>query len=137
MIGIVIIAHGTLGEALIRSASHVLGRRPPNVLALEVSVSDDPESVYPQAMKLVGQVEQGDGVLLLTDILGATPSNIVTRLVRPGAVEALAGANLPMLVRALTYCGEPLATVVEKAVSGGHDGVVRILPEARHAAGGG
>ena len=137
MIGIVIIAHGTLAEALIRSASHVVGRRPLNVLSLEVTVTDDPEAVYPQALELVEQVEQGEGVLVLTDILGATPANIVTRLVRPGVVEAVAGVNLPMLVRALTYRGEPLATVLEKAVSGGHEGVVHIVPEARHAAGGG
>jgi PTS system ascorbate-specific IIA component len=134
MIGMVIIAHGSLGEALIRCASHVLGRAPLHLLALEVTVRDDPDRVHARALELVRQVNQGVGVLVLTDILGATPANIATRLVRPGEVEAVAGVNLPMLVRALTYRGEPLATVLEKAVSGGHQGVAHIVPEAGGAA---
>ena len=129
-----IVAHGALGEALIRSSSHVMGCRPLNVAALEVSVQDDPDVVYARALELVGQVNQGDGVLVLTDILGATPSNVATRLVLPGEVEAVSGVNLPMLVRALTYRGEGLATLLEKAKSGGHEGVAHIVPEAGNAA---
>ena len=62
----------------------------------------------------------------MTDIYGATPSNIATRLLRAGRVEGIAGVNLPMLIRALTYREEPLEAVVAKALSGGTEGVMRM-----------
>jgi PTS system ascorbate-specific IIA component len=71
---------------------------------------------------------------VLTDMLGATPSNIATRLLEPGRVEGLAGASLPMLIRALTYRDEPLAAVVEKAMSGGREGVVHLTSDICNAA---
>ncbi len=129
MIGILIIAHGTLGESLIHCASHVIGGRPPHLAQLGVSVQDDPGVVLPRARELVGQLDQGDGVLILSDMYGATPCNIVCRLLEPGKLEGIAGVNLPMLVRALTYREEPLATVVSKAISGGRDGVLNITME--------
>ncbi len=134
MIGILIVSHGAFGEALIHSASHVLGKRPLQVQQLGVTVHDDPAAILPQAQELARQLDSGEGVLVLTDILGATPSNIATRLLKPGRVEGLAGASLPMLIRALTYREEPLAAVVGKAASGGCDGVVRLNSELRDAA---
>jgi PTS system ascorbate-specific IIA component len=65
----------------------------------------------------------------MTDLYGATPSNIAARLLQPGRVEGLAGVNLPMLIRALTYRDEPLDKLIEKALSGGSLGVLRI-PQA-------
>ena len=126
MIGILIVSHGTFGEALIHCANHVLGKRPLNVRQVGVTVHDDPEAILPQARELVAQLDTGAGVLVLTDILGATPSNIATRLLVPGRIEGISGANLPMLVRALTYREESLETVIAKAASGGRDGVVRL-----------
>src|SRR5204862_6584588 len=114
MVGVLIVAHGTLGEALIHGASHVLGKRPLQVQQLGVTVHDRPDAILPHAQELVRQLDAGDGVLVLTDILGATPSNIATRLLEPGKVEGLSGASLPMLIRALTYRDEPLAAVVDK-----------------------
>jgi PTS system ascorbate-specific IIA component len=135
MVGILIIAHGAFGETLIHCASHVLARRPLRVRQVGVTMHDDPELIFPQAQDLARQLDSGDGVLILTDILGATPSNIATRLVTPGKVEAVAGVSLPMLIRAITYREEPLAKVVCKAISGGVDGVVHIKTEGTHAAG--
>jgi PTS system mannose-specific IIA component len=126
MVGILIVAHGTFGEALIRCASHVLGKRPLAVAQLGVTVHDDPEALLPSAEALVAGLDKGAGVLVLTDVLGATPANLATRLLRTGRVEGLAGASLPMLIRALTYRHEPLSTVVVKASSGGVEGVVRL-----------
>ncbi len=126
MVGILIVAHGTFGEALIRCASHVLGKRPLAVAQLGVTVHDDPDALLPQAEALIAGLDKGAGVLVLSDILGATPANLATRLLKPGRVEGLAGVSLPMLVRALTYRDEPLATVVGKASSGGFEGVARL-----------
>ena len=126
MIGILIVSHGAFGESLIHSASHVLGRRPLYLRQLGVTVHDDPDAILPVAEDLVRYLDQGEGVLVLTDIYGATPSNIAQRLLKPGKVEGLAGVNLPMLIRALTYREEPLLDVVEKTVSGAVDGVLRM-----------
>ena len=134
MVGILIIAHGTFGEALIRCASHVLGKRPAAVAQLGVTIHDDPDELLPQAEALVAGLDQGDGVLVLSDILGATPANLATRLLKPGRVEGLAGVSLPMLIRALTYRDQPLATVVGKASSGGVEGVARLGKERWDAA---
>jgi PTS system ascorbate-specific IIA component len=126
MIGILIISHGAFGEALIHGASHVLGKRPLHVRQVGVTIHDDPDAILPQAQDLVRQLDSGHGVLVLTDILGATPSNIATRLLKPGKVEGLSGASLPMLIRAITYRDEPLPDVVGKAMSGGQEGMVHL-----------
>jgi mannose PTS system EIIA component len=126
MVGILIVGHGAFGEALLHCCSHVLGVRPSQVAQLDVTMQDDPESVLPRAHELLARIDGGDGVLVLTDVLGATPSNIAARVLVPGRIEGVAGVSLPMLIRALTYRDEPLATVVEKAVSGGCEGVVRM-----------
>ncbi len=134
MVGILIVAHGAFGEALIHCASHVLGKRPLRVRQVGITVHDDPDAILPQAQELVRQLDDGDGVLVLTDMLGATPSNIAARLVAPGRVEVVAGVNLPMLVRALTYRAQPLAAVVGKAMSGGREGVLHLGELQAHAA---
>jgi len=136
MVGILIVAHGAFGEALIHCASHVLGKRPLRVRQVGITVHDDPDAILPQAQDLVRQLDEGDGVLVLTDMLGATPSNIAARLAAPGRVEIVAGVNLPMLVRALTYRAQPLATVVTKAASGGREGVLHLGETERQAAAG-
>jgi mannose PTS system EIIA component len=131
MIGILIISHGTLGESLIHCASHVLGSRPPLLKQLGVSVHDDPVELLPQARELVRELneEEGGGVLVLSDIYGATPCNIACRLLEPGRVEGLAGVNLPMLVRAIAYRNEKLDSLIEKAINGGTGGILHITNE--------
>ena len=126
MIGILIVSHGAVGEALIHSASHVLGKRPMYLRQLGVTVHDDPDALLPVGEDLIRYLDRGHGVLVMTDIYGATPSNIACRLLRPGRVEGIAGVNLPMLIRAISYREEPLATVRDKAQSGACEGVVRM-----------
>ena len=126
MIGILIVSHGAFGESLIHSASHVLGKRPLFLRQLGVTVHDDPDAILPVAEDLIRFLDQGQGVLVLSDIYGATPSNIAVKLLKPGKVEGVAGVNLPMLIRALTYRSEPLESLVEKALSGAVEGVMRM-----------
>jgi PTS system mannose-specific IIA component len=135
MVGILIITHGSLGEALIGGAAHVLGKPLEQVRALPVSIADDPEALLREARALLRELDRGQGVLVLADICGGTPSNIATRLGVPGKVAAVCGANLPMLVRALTYRDKALAQVVEKALSGGAEGVFQLCGEKANAAG--
>jgi mannose PTS system EIIA component len=124
MIGILIIAHGSLGESLISCASHVLGKTPPQLAHFAVGTDDDPTDLLPQAQQILAKLNTGEGVIVLSDIYGATPCNLVTKLLAPSHVEGVAGVNLPMLVRVLNYRDKPIKTCVEKALSGGRDGVV-------------
>ena len=126
MIGIFLITHGSLGESLIQCACHVLNRRPAQVSQLGVAPQDDPLDVLPLAEQVVGTVDMGNGVLVLTDIFGATPANVAAKLIRPGRIEVIAGVNLPMLLRALTYRDRDMNTLVARAISGGCDGVVHV-----------
>ncbi len=126
MIGILIITHGTLGESLIHCASHVLNKRPPRLKQLGVTAQDDPALLLPQARALAKELDDGSGVLILSDMYGGTPSNLASKLVVADKIEAVAGVNLPMLIRVLTYRDRDLQTIVTKAVSGGSEGVMRV-----------
>ena len=126
MIGILLIAHGTLGESLVHCASHVMGRRPLYLRQLGVTIHDDPDEILPQARDLIRFLDQGAGVLILTDMFGATPANIASRLLVPRKVEGIAGVNLPMLIKALSYREEKMGILIEKALSGGACGMMQL-----------
>jgi PTS system ascorbate-specific IIA component len=130
MIGLLIVAHGTLGESLIHCASHVVGKRPMYLRQLGVTIHDDPDAILPQGRDLIRFVDQGDGVLVMTDIFGATPSNIACKLLDAGRVEGISGVNLPMLIRALTYRERPMTELIEKAIAGGTEGIIQ-MPASR------
>ena len=124
MIGIFLITHGSLGESLVQCACHVLNKRPLQITQLGVSGQDDPLDALPLARDMMNLVDTGEGVLLLTDIFGATPSNIALKLLQPGRVEGISGVSLPMLLRALTYREKDMETLLAKAIAGGRDGVM-------------
>lgn len=131
LVGVLIIAHSLLGEALVHCAEHILGRPIANLAHLAVNKGDDPAEVLLRARAQIERLEQGRGVILLTDIYGGTPSNIANRLIEAGRIEAIAGVSLPMLIRALTYSRESIETMVSKAITGGWEGVIYMLPDAR------
>ena len=128
MVGIVIVTHVMLGDDLLACARLIMQRDVPNLAHLAVSKADDPDEVLERARQICAELDDGSGVLLLTDIYGGTPSNVAGRLITPGRIEAVAGVNLPMLVRALTYCHQPLDVVVSKAITGGLEGVLYMTP---------
>ena len=126
MIGIFLVTHGTLGEGLIQYACHLLNKRPPLLGQIGLSGQDDPLDLLPNARDLMNLCDQGDGVLVLTDIFGASPSNLALKLLEPGRVEGLAGVNLPMLIRALTYRDKGMETLLMRARDGGRDGIIKL-----------
>lgn len=127
MIGLFLITHATYGESLIQCACHVLNKRPVQIVQLGVSLQDDPLDILPLARDMLQLVDTGDGVLIMTDLYGATPSNIATKLLVSGRIEGLAGVNLPMLLRALTYRDKGMETLITRAVAGGRDGVLNLM----------
>ena len=127
MIGIFLLTHGTYGESLIQCACHVLNRRPLQLAQIGVAAQDDPLDALPLAREVLKLVDSGRGVLIMTDIYGATPSNLAMKLLEPGRVEGVTGANLPMLLRAITYRDKDMDTLVTRALAGGRDGVLNML----------
>jgi PTS system mannose-specific IIA component len=127
MIGILLITHDTLGEALLQCACHVLNKRPEQIMQLGVAAGDDPNDLLPLAKKLLKLIDAGEGVLVLTDIYGASPSNLAGKLLQPGKIEGLAGVNLPMLLRAINYRDKGMDTLISRATGGARDGVINML----------
>ena len=126
MIGVLIVTHGEIGTSLLDSASQILGGRPPQISTLSVWRQDDPDDLNLRARELAQHVDDGDGVLILTDLFGATPGNVVSKLLEDGRVEGVSGASLPMLLRVLTSRDGSLAAAVQRALSGGTEGLVHM-----------
>ncbi len=126
MISILLITHGELGKSLIECATHVLGDKPLFLESLSIENDCAHESMFKQISERINLLDQGDGVLILTDIFGATPCNIITKIIKPGKVSAIAGVNLPMLIRTLSYRNEPFDSLISKAIQGAKDGIINI-----------
>ena len=123
-VGVLMITHSAIGPALQETATKMLGKCPLLVETLSVTNEDNVELMREQARGMVQDLDHGDGVLILTDMYGSTPSNIAAALQNDGKVCAIAGVNLPMLIRVLNYPVLDLATLSEKALSGGRDGIL-------------
>lgn len=129
MVGILVIAHAPLASALGRCAEHVYSCEPNarrELRVLDVDGTVDVESTVTRARELVREVDRGEGVLILTDAVGATPGNVATQLADTERVAVIAGVNLPMLLRAVCYRGGRLPEVAAKALAGGQQGMLQI-----------
>jgi len=126
VIGVLVISHGAIGETLLSSAEAILGAKQARVATLGVSRSDDPDKVLARARQLAAQLDDGTGLLVLTDMYGATPCNVASRLLADGRVEGVSGVSLPMLVRVLSGRDGSLPAAVQRALSGGAEGVVHM-----------
>jgi PTS system ascorbate-specific IIA component len=126
MIGVLLVTHGEIGTALLASAAQILGAAPRQVATLSVWRQDDPDDLTLRARELLEGIDDGDGVLVLTDIFGATPGNVASRLLEDGRIEGVSGVSLPMLLRVLTGRNGSLPGAVQRALSGGADGVLHM-----------
>ena len=126
MISILLITHGELGKSLIECATHVLGDKPLFLESLSIENDCTHESMFKQISERINLLDQGDGVLILTDIFGATPCNIITKIIKPGKVSAIAGVNLSMLIRTISYRNESFDSLISKAIQGAQDGIIPV-----------
>ncbi len=124
MIGILLITHNGLGDSLMDCVRHVMGDVSLNLKVLSVLADDDPQRKEEEGRALIAQLDTGEGVLMLSDLIGATPCNIGRRLFQPGRAVGVAGVNLPMLLRAVCDSHKPLAEVAQRALKGGRECIV-------------
>lgn len=136
MIGVVLVTHGRLAEEMRLAMEHVVGAQR-NVAAVCISADDDMEGCRALIERRIAEVDSGDGVVLLTDMFGGTPSNLaISMMDRPG-VEVISGVNLPMLVKlAKVRSTQTLSECVECAQAAGRKYIAAastVLPMCRKA----
>lgn len=133
MNAILLIAHAPLANALLKCALHVFPDCEATVAAIDVQPSLPPDETLATAriaLEQLARVPQVKGVLVLTDIFGATPSNVAQKLVDGVTSRLITGVNLPMLLRSVSYRHEPLESLVSRAVVGGTQGVMQVAVTA-------
>jgi PTS system mannose-specific IIA component len=126
MVGILLMTHAPLGQAFIAAVAHVFRGPTERFEAIDVTADQDTAEVNVLARDAIARLDDGDGVLVITDIKGGTPSNCCNSLAAAGHVEVIAGISLPMLLRAITYRRDTLDVVVEMALAGAQNGAVRV-----------
>ncbi|MAA75848.1 MAG: PTS fructose transporter subunit IIA [Salinisphaeraceae bacterium] len=124
MIGVLLITHGEMGRHLVDTARGMLDRLslPTGIIAIDRE--DEPEQRLDEARRLAARLDAGDGVLLLTDAFGSTPSNVANRVAASGPRRVVTGVNLPMLIRIYNYPELGLSDMVASAVEAGRQGVL-------------
>jgi PTS system ascorbate-specific IIA component len=122
-IGILLVTHPGVGSSLLHTVTRILGACPLRTKCLEIPAGADVEPLLSQATEHLAALDDGSGVLVLSDIYGSTPSNIAWRLTETGRAAVLAGVNLPMLIRVYNYAEDDLDSLCQKAVEGGTRGI--------------
>ena len=125
-VGLIIITHSDIGKPMLQTACTMIDACPLQVAVLEIPLDHDTESLYLKARAELQKLETGEGVLVLTDMYGSTPSNIASRLNEDHNIRIVTGLNLPMLVRVFNYANQTLDELAEKAMSGGQLGIVNV-----------
>jgi PTS system ascorbate-specific IIA component len=123
-VGVLLITHGSVGAILLDTAHSILGSCPLPTAACAISLTDSATDIQSCLQQTWQRINQGDGVLILTDLYGATPSNLACQLLCCGQTRLVSGVNLPMLLRVLNYPTLGLDELAVKASSGGEEGIV-------------
>jgi len=119
MIGLVLVTHGRLAVEFRAALEHVVGAQT-QIETISIGPEDEVERRRHDILDAVNKVNDGAGVILLTDMFGGTPSNLAISVMEPGRVEVVAGVNLPMLIKLASIRGDkPLAVAIEEAQEAG------------------
>ncbi len=125
MIGILIVTHCQLGEAMIEAAEFIIGCKPEGIRSVSIDINENADKLRKKIAEGIKAVDQGKGVLILTDMFGGTPSNLSYSFLEEGRVEVISGVNLPILVKAenlrsgreLNKLGKSLEAFGKKSIS--------------------
>jgi len=129
-VGLLILTHNNIGQTLYDTAVAVIGSSTLPTHMLVASMDCDTDKMRQQVQLNLQKLNSGQGVLILTDMYGATPSNIVTEFLNPERI-LVSGINLPMLVRIMNYPDLELNKLAQKAVSGGQEGIIATSIKAK------
>ena len=124
-VGILMITHSDIGKQMLLTATSVFGKNPFRVEILSVDNYDQPNDVKELGQKYVKFLDQGRGVLILTDIIGTTPSNIAKSIDYKN-IRVVAGLNLSMLLNVFNYSNDSLNQLADKAIDGGVTGIMKL-----------
>jgi PTS system ascorbate-specific IIA component len=125
-VGVLLVTHGRIGEELLASAKRILDGHPLPSASFAVEQNRDPDHVTHDVAARLTNLDEGDGVLVLVDIFGATPSNVVCRVPDAHPCAIVTGVNLPMVLKVFNYPTLDLAALAELAHEGGREGVLRV-----------
>jgi len=126
-VGLLIISHGSVGQALYEAATSVLGSCPIRTHVIAMQFDYNRDDMIRQVKEKIIELDTDAGVLVLTDLYGATPSNIAC-LINDSNIAIVSGVNLPMLIRVLNYPNLRLPELIAKALSGGIEGIIHFKP---------
>jgi mannose PTS system EIIA component len=120
---ILLVTHENIGAALLKATAKTYGKLPIPTKVVAVNYSSDPETLLPRLKVTATNLRPDEGILILTDMFGATPCNLALTLSQYN-IHVISGLNLPMLIKTMNYPELTLDELAEKAISGGRDGVV-------------
>lgn len=131
-VSILIITHNGIGRALLNAINQTFNHHLPlPVKTISIRYNSNPNTIVKRLNQLADNLEQGEGVLVLTDLFGSTPSNIAQRIHHHPQIQIISGLNLPMLLRIMNYPQLSLKQLAKKALSGGKKGVIQYQPRDR------
>lgn len=125
-VGLLLVTHDDLAQAFIDVARTTLGECPLRFAIVNACQECDPEDLFEQAERARFELDHGQGVLVITDLYGSTPSNVAARLKERDDVRVVAGLNLPMILRVMNYPRESLDGLAEKALEAGQAGILLV-----------
>jgi len=124
-VGLLLVSHNQIGAELINTARQMLSCSPLPTKVISISINDNPDKIKEDLKTELLGLDQGNGILILTDMFGSTPSNIACTVSDRDDIRVISGLNLPMLIRVLNYPTLNLNELEQKALSGGQEGVAR------------
>lgn len=122
-VGLLLVSHPGIAPALLNNAFRILGSNPIKTSVLEVAMDTDLDKLSIEAEKMITNLDQGDGVLVLADLYGSSPCNLVYRFKDKQHIRIVSGLNLSMLIRAMNYYQDDLETLAKKAATGAAEGI--------------
>ncbi|NOQ93561.1 MAG: PTS mannose transporter subunit IIA [Methylophaga sp.] len=124
-VGILLVSHNQIGAELINTARQMLSCSPLPTKVISIGINDNPDHIRRELNKELEGLDQGHGILIMTDMFGSTPSNIACTVSERDDIRVVSGLNLPMLIRVLNYPNLNLNELEQKALTGGQEGIAR------------
>ena len=124
-VGILLVSHNQIGTELINTARQMLSCSPLPTKVISIALNDNPDQIRRQLNEELIGLDQGNGILIMTDMFGSTPSNIACTVSERDDIRVVSGLNLPMLIRVLNYPNLSLSELEQKALTGGQEGIAR------------